>query len=107
VTPTQLGQKADLVALEKRFRELEAQWDEETWFLSSPPEIINHPAFQAIIALGPAVVPLMLRDLEQEPRLWVWALPQITGTNPAPGECKVSELSRIWVNWGRERGLKW
>jgi hypothetical protein len=70
-------------------------------------EIINHPALRAIVALGPAVVPLMLRELEQGPRLWVWALPEITGENPAPGVSKVSELSRAWVEWGRERGLKW
>ena len=32
--------------------------------------------------MGEAVIPLMLRDLEKEPRLWVWALPRITGQNP-------------------------
>jgi hypothetical protein len=103
VTPTQIdAQAADLATLEKRFRELSAQWEEETWFLSSPPQIINHPAFQAIIALGPAVVPLMLRDLEQRPRLWVWALPEVTGENPVPGEKagNVTEMSRAWVQWG-------
>jgi hypothetical protein len=109
VTPIQLDAKAtDLAALEQTFRELAARWEEETWFLSSPPKIIGHPAFQAIIALGPAVVPLMLRDLERQPHLWVWALPEITGENPVPeGVGNVTEMSRAWVQWGRERGLKW
>src|SRR5262245_20898110 len=107
MTPAQL-EGVDLAAIEKRFRELATQWQEATWFLSSPPQIIAHPAFQAIIALGPAVVPFMLRDLEEGPRLWVWALPEITGENPVPeGVSNVTQLSQAWLQWGRQRGLKW
>jgi hypothetical protein len=108
VTPTQLGQKADLAALEKRFRELEAQWTQDTEVLSSYQEIVGHPAFQAIVGLGPAVVPLMLRDLEERPRLWVWALPRITGENPVPDEAagNIREMGEAWLNWGRARGLR-
>jgi hypothetical protein len=114
MTPISLGQSSvDPVALEKRFRDLEAEWNEATWFLSSPPAIVNHPAFRAIIALGPAVVPLMLRDLEQRPNLtlWVWALPEITGEDIEPdgdaAEAMMTRLARAWLRWGRERGLKW
>ena len=41
-------------------------------------------AFLEIIKLGERVIPLMLRDLQERPRLWVWALPVITGENPVP-----------------------
>jgi hypothetical protein len=41
-------------------------------------KIMAHPAFQEIIAMGEAVIPFMLRDLEKEPRQWVWALSRIT-----------------------------
>ena len=61
--------------VEERFRRLEATWLAEVGYSSSSTELRNHPAFQEIIALGEAVVPLMLRDLAVRPRLWVWALP--------------------------------
>lgn len=106
VTP-RLTHSTDLAALERRFRDLEARWTADTEFLSSYREIVGHSAFQAIVALGPDVVPFMLRDLQQRPRLWVWALSRITGENPIPDELagNVREMSRIWLEWGRERGL--
>ena len=105
MTPAQLDSQED-VALERRFRALEAQWQDDVGMLSSSTEIINHRAFQAIIALGPAVVPFMLRDLAQRPRLWVWALPRITGENPIPDDVggDVGRMSELWLRWGRARG---
>jgi hypothetical protein len=45
----------------------------------------------------------MLGDLEQRPKLWVWALPEITGTDPVPpadaGE--VAKMRDAWLRWGR------
>ena len=70
-------------AIEQRFRELEGIWIRETGHLSSSAQIRNHPAFLEIINLGDAVVPYMLKDLQERPRLWVWALSAITGENPA------------------------
>src|SRR5262245_12982071 len=95
--------------VEERFRRLEARWEAETAFVSSHIEIVEHPAFQEIIGLGEAVVPLMLKDLEQRPRLWVWALPRITGANPVlPGDAgRIAKMSEAWVRWGREHGYRW
>jgi hypothetical protein len=64
----------------------------------------SHPAFQEIFGLGEAVVPLMLRDLEERPRLWVWALPRITGADPVPASDRgnIAKMSAAWVHWGRE-----
>ena len=70
--------------IEERFRQLEAIWSAETGHLSSATKIINHPAFQEILQLGPAVIPLMLADLKKQPSFWVWALPDLTGANPVP-----------------------
>jgi hypothetical protein len=94
---------------EERFRRLEAVWTAETGFLSSYTDIVEHPAFREIIGLGEVVVPLMLRDLEERPRLWVWALPEITGTNPVPPEDagNIARMSDAWLRWGRERGYRW
>ena len=51
--------------------------------------------------MGEAVVPLMLRDLEQGPHFWVWALPEITGAHPVapPSHITVPKVTTIspWV----------
>jgi hypothetical protein len=95
--------------LEERFRRLEAEWMAEVGHLSSYTAVVNHPAFREIVALGEAVVPLMLRDLEERPKLWVWALPEITGADPvATGDAgKIAKMSAAWVRWGREHGYQW
>jgi hypothetical protein len=90
--------------IEERFRRLEAAWRADTYVLSSFTKIVGHPAFQEIIRLGDDVVPLMLRDLEERPRLWVWALPEITGENPVAEEDagNIARMSEAWLKWGRE-----
>jgi hypothetical protein len=94
--------------IEQRFRRLESVWNAETAYLSSYPDIVGHPAFQEIIRMGTAVVPLMLRDLEERPRLWVWALPEITGANPVPvaDAGHIARMSEAWLCWGRENGFR-
>ncbi len=95
--------------VEQRFRRLAAVWEAETLYLSDAGRIISHPAFQEIIGLGEAVVPLMLRDLERQPHQWVWALPRITGTNPVPAEDagNIRKMSEAWVRWGKAQGHRW
>jgi hypothetical protein len=94
--------------VEQRFRRLEAVWTAQTGFLSSDSEIVEHPAFQEILGLGEVVVPLMLRDLEERPRLWVWALPHITGADPVPpsDRGKIARMSEAWLRWGKEHGYR-
>ena len=95
-------------SLEQRFRRLESDWTAATGHLSSSTKIINHPAFQEIIGLGSAVVPFMLRDLQERPRLWVWALPEITGADPvaAADGGDIAKLSQAWLEWGRKHGYE-
>ena len=56
--------------------------------------------------MGEAVVPLMLHDLQVRPRLWVWALPAITGADPVPASDRgnIARMSEAWVRWGRTNG---
>jgi hypothetical protein len=107
VKPTPDASPAETV--EERFRRLEATWAAETGYLSSYTDIVEHPAFRDIIRLGEAVVPLMLRDLEERPRLWVWALPEITGADPVPpGEGgNIAKMSEARPRWGRAQGYRW
>ena len=107
-----VGRKPDVPGaetVEERFRRLETIWQDETAYLSSASKIINHPAFQEIIRMGPAVVPFMMRDLEERPRLWVWALPDITGANPVPpaDAGNIAKMGEAWLRWARENGLQW
>jgi len=105
--PTSGARPEELV--EQRLRRLEAAWLDAVGYSSSSTELRNHPAFQEIIALGEAAVPLMLRDLEERPRLWVWALPRITGADPVPPADRgnIAKISEAWLRWGREHGYRW
>ncbi len=95
--------------VQERFRRLEAIWHADVCYSSSSTEIREHPAFQEIIGMGEAVVPLMLRDLEREPHFWVSALPRITGANsvPASDRGNIAKMSEAWVRWGKEHGYQW
>jgi hypothetical protein len=95
--------------VEERFRRLEATWMAEVGYSSSSSELRSHPAFREIIALGEPVVPLMLRDLEERPRHWVWALPQITGTDPVPlsDRGSIAKMSEAWLHWAKAKGYQW
>jgi hypothetical protein len=96
-------------SLEERFRRLVAVWQAETGHLSSTEQMAEHPAYQQIIALGPAAVPLLLRQLETEPDHWYMALEAITGADPV-GEADCGRLlatARAWLRWGREKGYRW
>src|SRR5262245_41085725 len=92
--------------VEERFRRLEQVWKAQTAFLSSDADIVGHPAFQEIIRLGDAVVPLMLRDLQERPRLWVWALPEITRSDPvaAADRGNIAKMTEAWLAWGKNQG---
>src|SRR5438132_14068397 len=73
---------------EQRFHELVATWKRERGPHSSSARLAEHPAYQAIIRMGPEVVPLLLRELEREPDHCFRALHALTAANPVPSESK-------------------
>lgn len=93
--------------IETQFLDLAQQWKAAVALLSSTSAMIAHPAYRAIINLGPPVVPLLLRELEQGPVHWFEALHAITGEDPVPPEDwgKVQAMADAWVRWGRTRRL--
>jgi hypothetical protein len=97
----------DPASLAVRFQALADQWKTDTAYLSSSTAIVAHPAYQAIIALGNAAVPMILRDLEHEPVHWFEALHAITGENPVSRSDwgNIPAMRAAWLSWGRERGL--
>lgn len=92
--------------LQQRFQEEAEKWDRETTYLSSTPKMILHESYQKIIAMGPNVVPHLLRDLQQNRRSWFWALRHLTDANPVPPEDQgnLDKMIAAWLAWGRREG---
>jgi hypothetical protein len=94
-------------AIAQRFDALATEWKAATALLSSTTAMVAHPAYQAIIDLGPVAVPLLLKDLQLEPVHWFEALEAITGDNPVPSEHhgNIPAMAADWLAWGRHHGL--
>ena len=92
--------------LPAKFQELVEIWRRDTMFLSFMQQRALHPAYQRIIGMGLAAVPLILEELQREPNQWFWALEAITEENPVPPESAgdVRRMARAWIDWGRQRG---
>jgi len=94
-------------AIANRFQALANEWQSATRFLSSPSAATEHPAYRAIVVLGPAVVPLILESLAGSPEPWFAALRELTGVDPVPpsdrGHPRV--MAEHWLTWGRANGL--
>jgi hypothetical protein len=92
--------------LERRFRDLANVWQAEVAHLSSTTARVNHTAYREIIALGPVVVPLLLRELAKSPNHWFAALRAITGADPVPPSerGRVDPMTEAWIRWGRDHG---
>ncbi len=95
--------------LEAEFNRLAAEWRAQTGMLSLVTHKSMHPAYQRIIGMGPPVVPLILRDLEQKPDHWFWALRAITGDNPVKSEQRgrMKQMAQVWIQWGKGHGYEW
>jgi hypothetical protein len=95
--------------LEQRFQRLADAWHEAVAHHSSSRIRNNHAAYQEIISMGPPVVPLLLRDLEQTGRHWFTALWQITGVTPFPpaDAGRIPQRKEAWLKWGKENGYRW
>ena len=89
-----------------RFGALASRWRAETGMLSSSSARAMHPAYQQIIGMGPAALPLLLRELERAQEGWFWALKAISGEDPVPPDHrgKRAEMVSDWLQWGRNRG---
>lgn len=94
--------------VEATFQALAQAWKLERGPSSSTTERSMCPSYQRIIGLGPAVVPLLLRELDRAPDHWFWALKSITGADPVPDTSrgKIREMAQCWLDWGRaQRGI--
>lgn len=94
-------------SIEERFHHLVKVWQADR-----PPnlriaDMVTHPAYQAIIGLGPAAIPYILHEVEHNLDHWFWALRAITGADPVPAASrgKLKEMAQAWLAWGRTYGF--
>jgi hypothetical protein len=102
-----LERVAQTVVNERRFKELAAQWKKETKFVSNITTKSVHLAYQKIIGMGEAAVPLILKDLKDNgPGDWFWALTMITDENPITEEIagNMKAMTGAWLQWGTNIG---
>jgi hypothetical protein len=96
--------------IEQRVIRLLASWREQTVYLSSSTQITGHPAYQELIALGPAALPFLFRDLEQTGDGHLSkALTALTGAHPVSAEDKgkVRKVVEAWLRWAKGNGFRW
>ena len=90
----------------QKFQRLSNAWKEETQHISVASDMILHPAYQQIIAMGTKAVPFMLEDMKQNLTHWFWALYVITGVNPVKpeDEGRIRKMTEAWLQWGKDHG---
>jgi hypothetical protein len=90
----------------ERFRQLAAQWKEQSRHMSNAAQMAMLKPYQQIIGMGEAAVPLLLEELQRDPDQWFWALEAITQENPVPPQVagKVRPMAEEWVAWGKRQG---
>lgn len=98
-----------LTGVEEQFRRLAAAWQEAVAHHSSTTLRNNHPAYREIIGLGPDVVPLLLRDMEENHTHWFGALREITGASPIPKPAagNIPKMVEAWLCWAKDNGYRW
>ena len=107
--------RLDAYRLREEFDALAAEWHAATDHLSVISQQAMDPAFQAIIGMGDAAVPHILRHMRWglDPS-WIWALRAIARNRDAPGGADVTRAYcptdrdaavAAWERWAQERGL--
>ena len=92
---------------EKKFRRLQDEWLADIQYSSSGTEIVSHPAYQSIIGMDSAALPLIIRELREQLGHWFWALFKITGENPVPSEDlgNLEKMREAWLQWADEQSF--
>jgi len=95
-----------MLAVQRKFRPLARRWLSETKYCATIEERTRHPAFEAIVKMGEAAIPLVLRELQERPEHWFWVLAEITKENAATDATRgnVESIRDAWLEWGRAKG---
>ncbi|MGC8561477.1 MAG: hypothetical protein ACP5O1_12475 [Phycisphaerae bacterium] len=87
-------------------RDLE-EWRSDTRFSSNLSALLSHPAYLRIIAMGHAVLPLILEDMQNGGGHWFVALRAITREDPVPPEHRSHPrlMCEDWLRWAAAKGF--
>jgi len=90
-----------------QFQRFASLWRNEVGFSSSTSEIVGNPWYLRIIGLGPGAIPLLLREMEQNPDHWSPALEALTQASPvrATSQGRLLSVAGDWVDWGKSKNL--
>lgn len=93
--------------LEKLFNQYTAKWRNETAAHSSTYHITRNDNYIDIIGMGPAVIPLILKELLSEADHWFAALKAVTKEDPVPLEHygHIEKMRQDWLDWGRRKNI--
>jgi hypothetical protein len=108
-TPTKQPPFTPSETLQEQFHRLAEEWHNAVAYHSSTTVRNNHPAYRQIIQLGPDVVPLLLRDLQNNQTHWFCALREITGADPIPESAagNIPSMIEAWLTWAKDNGYQW
>ena len=93
-------------AAREDFKKLADQWECETVLLSSSDQATEHPAYQIIVSMGEAAVPLILERMQSQGGHWFHALHDITNADPVKPADRgnVEAMQTSWQEWGERNG---
>jgi hypothetical protein len=82
------------------------KWEYEHMCCSMPTDR-DSPSFAKTVSMGMPIVPLILRDLNNDPHWWMFhVLPEIAHENPCQLRHAGSypKLIGDWMDWGKRKG---
>ena len=95
--------------LELEFRELAKKWRDETGGYALTYRRFAHPTYHSFLIFSEnnkaKIVPLILRELNQNPDWWFEALEYLTGQDPTKKGDNFHDAVKAWLKWGKENKL--
>jgi hypothetical protein len=82
------------------------EWLTATAHQASMRRAAKHPYFQLVREMRPIAVEMIIERLRDAPNpLWVWALGELTGEDPARGTDTIPDATDAWLHWADQRAL--
>lgn len=97
----------EIDTIERQFNELATNWKKEIGGYSTMAHMALNNNYLDIIAIGPSVIPYILKDLQKTPGHWHIALKHLAKENPVPNSDlrKMEKIRQAWLAWGKDKGL--
>ena len=82
------------------------EWQAAVAPVSSTTARVRHHTYRQIVGLGPAVVPLLLREARARPNHWFAALRASLATTPSPADRgRLDLMAEAWIRLGQRTRL--